>query len=158
MARALRIEADELFALAGRIPPEIENSLAASPLLVQIVRLAQRWPAEDLRAFLAAQGVPESRLQLVACSNPRIKTVERRPQRENISAELRRAVFSADGYECVYCSSRALLEVDHIYPFSLGGTNDFENLVTSCSACNSKKKNREVPFVMVFGRFKSEVG
>ena len=157
LARALCVDHDELFALAGKIPPEIENVLRASPLLVQMVRLARQWPTADLRTFLASHDVPESRLQLAACANPLQKTMERRPQRENITAELRRAVFSADDYECVYCSSRALLEVDHIFPHSLGGTNDFENLITSCSVCNRKKKNREVPFVMVFGRFRLEV-
>ena len=67
------------------------------------------------------------------------------------------ATFRRDNFECVYCSAPAVLELDHIYPISAGGTNEPENLVTSCNRCNNKKKDREVPPPMVFGRFREIV-
>src|SRR6202023_3317624 len=28
--------------------------------------------------------------------------------------------------------------IDHVKPFSMGGTNDFDNLATACNKCNTK--------------------
>lgn len=36
----------------------------------------------------------------------------------------------------------AILEVDHIHPFSMGGTDHIDNLVTSCFDCNRGKSDR----------------
>eukprot|EP00268_Persea_americana_P038384 TRINITY_DN3796_c0_g2_i4.p1 TRINITY_DN3796_c0_g2~~TRINITY_DN3796_c0_g2_i4.p1 ORF type:complete len:142 (+),score=28.15 TRINITY_DN3796_c0_g2_i4:251-676(+) len=38
-----------------------------------------------------------------------------------------------------YCSSRENLTVDHVLPISRGGDWKWENLVTACAKCNSKK-------------------
>jgi 5-methylcytosine-specific restriction endonuclease McrA len=34
-------------------------------------------------------------------------------------------------------------EIDHIIPLSKEGTNDADNLVIACKACNRKKSNNE---------------
>lgn len=65
-------------------------------------------------------------------------------KRETISKRVRFEVFKRDGFKCMYCGSHppdALLECDHIEPVSLGGTNDEDNLVTACQACNRGKSN-----------------
>ena len=56
-----------------------------------------------------------------------------------ISAQVRRAVFERDNSECQYvyedgtkCCSNWQLEVDHIQPFALGGTNEVYNLRVVC--------------------------
>ena len=41
----------------------------------------------------------------------------------------------------MYCGGDELLEVEHIYPKSLGGSSDLENLTTACSKCNQQKGN-----------------
>ena len=52
-------------------------------------------------------------------------------------------VMCRDNYKCVYCgSTKELLTIDHIIPISRGGETSFENCVTSCRVCNSKKKDR----------------
>jgi 5-methylcytosine-specific restriction endonuclease McrA len=63
-------------------------------------------------------------------------------------------VFERDGFRCVYCGHDgstfegwAFLQVDHWKPRSKGGTDDLENLVTSCSSCNFMKSDREWPTV-----------
>jgi hypothetical protein len=51
-------------------------------------------------------------------------------------------VFKRDGFKCVMCGYDEDLEVDHITPFSKGGTDDLENLQTLCKTCNIRKGNK----------------
>lgn len=157
LTRSLRCDADELFSLAEKIAPDLEHDLKTWPLLVQVLRLASTWSDAELRTLLRVHGVPEEKLQAASTCRRRDLEDERRCTREPITAELKRAIFKTDGFECVYCSAQAILEVDHIHPHSLGGTNEPENLVTCCHKCNKKKSNRTTPFPMVFGRFRSEI-
>lgn len=62
--------------------------------------------------------------------------------RKSISKRKRFSVFARDGFTCRYCGrqpSDVILHLDHIIPVSKGGTNDPENLVTSCADCNLGK-------------------
>jgi HNH endonuclease len=63
--------------------------------------------------------------------------------RTSISKKIRFEIFKRDGFRCVYCgavpSDTVLLECDHIQPVVEGGTNEVDNLVTACGACNSGK-------------------
>ena len=57
---------------------------------------------------------------------------------------MRFEVLKRDGFQCRYCGARApdvMLEVDHIDPVSLGGSDDFLNLTTACQDCNRGKSN-----------------
>lgn len=54
-------------------------------------------------------------------------------------------VFLRDRFECQYCSTRFHphdLTFDHVIPRSRGGRTNWENVVTSCSACNLAKGNK----------------
>ena len=58
-------------------------------------------------------------------------------------------LFARDRYTCMYCGrhrrelgGREFLTRDHVLPISRGGTNAWENVVTSCSRCNCRKGNR----------------
>ena len=58
-------------------------------------------------------------------------------------------LFARDGYKCMYCGRgqnefkfRECLTRDHLIPLSKGGTNDWSNVVTACSTCNTRKGNR----------------
>ena len=60
----------------------------------------------------------------------------------NISNSLRFDVFQRDNHTCQYCGRKAPyveLQVDHLIPVAKDGTDDFDNLVTSCRDCNSGK-------------------
>jgi 5-methylcytosine-specific restriction endonuclease McrA len=58
-------------------------------------------------------------------------------------------LFARDSYRCQFCG-RSMLELrpresltrDHLVPLSRGGTNDWTNVVTACSPCNTRKGNR----------------
>jgi 5-methylcytosine-specific restriction endonuclease McrA len=54
----------------------------------------------------------------------------------------RNLVYKRDAYTCAYCGAKEHLTIDHIYPTSRGGQNTWDNMVTCCSKCNSKKGNR----------------
>lgn len=44
-------------------------------------------------------------------------------------------------------------DIDHLYPFSRGGSNDISNLVPACTRCNQTKHNKTVDeFRVVFGQ------
>ena len=48
---------------------------------------------------------------------------------------------------CEYCQtmldySPETFQIEHIFPFSQGGTNELFNLALSCGGCNRRKRNR----------------
>ena len=54
----------------------------------------------------------------------------------------RREVLRRDNHTCQYCGSRKQLTLDHVLPKSKGGTHTWDNVVTACSPCNSRKGDR----------------
>lgn len=59
-----------------------------------------------------------------------------------ISNKQRFEVFKKYNFTCQYCGRRTpevILEVDHIIPKAKGGTDEIENLITSCFECNRGK-------------------
>lgn len=86
----------------------------------------------------------------------KLRRVSRR--RKNPSDAVRAEVYRRDGHSCVRCgitaeelaalkkattrkqgTHRHFLTLDHIVPYSGGGSNDPENLQTMCAACNELK-------------------
>ncbi len=68
--------------------------------------------------------------------------VVRRGPRQPISDAVRLAVKMRDGFACVWCSSPHELQLDHIVPWSAGGSDRSENLRTLCAFCNDTRSNR----------------
>jgi hypothetical protein len=59
--------------------------------------------------------------------------------------ENRVKVFERDSYQCRYCKkqlTRFSATLDHIKPVSKDGDNSFDNLITACLDCNSRKNKR----------------
>jgi 5-methylcytosine-specific restriction endonuclease McrA len=57
----------------------------------------------------------------------------------------RRNVFTRDGHTCQYCSKalpEKMLNLDHVIPRDKGGKTTWENIVTSCIRCNTRKANK----------------
>ncbi len=67
-----------------------------------------------------------------------------------IPLNIRIKVFSRDNFKCVFCGKSPAtdmgtkLHIDHIVPFSQGGTNALKNLQTLCEQCNLGKSNKQV--------------
>lgn len=51
----------------------------------------------------------------------------------------RQNVFRRDNHRCQYCLSARDLTLDHVRPRSRGGNTSWDNLVTACKKCNSRK-------------------
>lgn len=60
--------------------------------------------------------------------------------RIRLAPTLRKSILRRDGHTCRYCGDRAEY-VDHVVPWSFGGTDDPSNLVAACYVCNSKAYN-----------------
>ena len=81
-------------------------------------------------------------IKVAKTSEPKSRsTIKDKPSRY-IPLSIRVNVFNRDGYKCVFCgrnSKEATLEIDHIIPFSGGGSNKSDNLQTLCFDCNRGK-------------------
>lgn len=68
-------------------------------------------------------------------------------KRKTINKGLRFDIFKRDGFTCQYCGQKppdVVLQVDHVTPVALGGSNDEMNLVTCCELCNQGKKAKRL--------------
>lgn len=68
-------------------------------------------------------------------------------------AENRLKVFERDNYCCHYCQrqlTRFSATLDHLQPVSRGGDNSFDNLVTACLRCNSRRGNKPVMEAIIY--------
>ena len=57
--------------------------------------------------------------------------------RRNLPSSVRKEVLDAG--ECLFCGTTDNLTVDHIKPWSKGGTHDISNLQCLCAKCNKMK-------------------
>ena len=74
----------------------------------------------------------------------------------NILTHDRFKILQRDSFTCLYCGSRPgndNLEVDHLIPYSFGGSDNATNLVSSCVKCNRGKSNGiYMPDSMIVGK------
>lgn len=73
-----------------------------------------------------------------------INKTTRKSRKNTGPFRIRFVVLQRDNFTCQYCGRSApevILNVDHIYPSSLGGKTIIENLITSCRECNVGKSN-----------------
>ena len=66
----------------------------------------------------------------------------------------RHNMYLRDLYRCQYCADtfpNSELTIDHVIPRAMGGTTNWENCVTSCKDCNSRKGHKlQKPLRMPF--------
>lgn len=61
--------------------------------------------------------------------------------------DYRKAALKRDHHTCLWCG-RPATTVDHIIPSSKGGSDTPQNLLASCSECNTKRGNRSALFYL----------
>lgn len=110
----------------------------------------------------------EQRKRLIElCDNKTDEYVDKYPNREGVKSNrtpitggLRYDVIARAKGFCQACgihSSKRSLDVDHIIPASMGGTNNIENLQALCFKCNRDKRNRDkTDFVLWQKRIKNQ--
>ncbi len=121
------------------------------PLTMVPVRRALRLVIEGKAEIVEAEGVDVVRSERLVLPKPAIIRlvkfvhVPRRFRRQVTNTFL----FARDGYRCQYCHRsqielrpRECLTRDHLMPLSRGGSNEWTNVVTACSSCNTRKGNR----------------
>ncbi len=121
------------------------------PLTMVPVRRALRLVIEGKAEIVEAEGRDVVRSERLVLPKPAIIRlvkfvhVPRRFRRQVTNTFL----FARDGYRCQYCDrspldlrGRECLTRDHLVPLSRGGTNEWTNVVTACSTCNTRKGNR----------------
>ncbi|CAK9145902.1 unnamed protein product [Ilex paraguariensis] len=70
-----------------------------------------------------------------------LQVVRRRRIKSNLS---RKNILRRDSFMCQYCSSGENLTIDHVLPIARGGEWTWENLVTACAKCNSRKGQKTI--------------
>lgn len=91
----------------------------------------------------AADTVQTVRMKLRIPSVLLLKVFDRVPGKE--VKFNRQSIFERDGFVCQYCGKTHAeedLNLDHVIPRHQGGKTSWENIVTSCVRCNSRKANR----------------
>lgn len=103
-----------------RVGPSEFRSVVV-PILLEFFRHdGGRWRSPDLREW-----------------RDRYRRSQPRPA---IPTDVQQAVRERDGEACVYCGSASgPFHLDHVLPWSLGGSHTAENLVVACAACNWSK-------------------
>ncbi len=67
---------------------------------------------------------------------------------DRLDENIRKAVILRDGCKCVECSkTNTVLEVHHIKPRRLTGSNTLGNLITLCSRCHQKTEGNEEQYM-----------
>ncbi len=51
----------------------------------------------------------------------------------------RQNILKRDNFTCQYCGSKDFLTINHVIPKSRQGRTSWDNLITACKYCNSKK-------------------
>jgi len=70
------------------------------------------------------------------------KEFKQKEKRRYIPRKIRALIFELFNHKCKQCESTDNLEIDHVYPFSRGGSNNKENLQLLCKPCNRSKYNK----------------
>jgi 5-methylcytosine-specific restriction endonuclease McrA len=77
---------------------------------------------------------------------PSVVRVLKRFKRERIRIKFSRLnIYARDRFTCQLCGQKFMAEdltFDHVIPRSKGGRTTWENIVTACVGCNSKKADR----------------
>jgi len=121
------------------------------PLTMVPVRRALRLLLDGKAEIVEADGAQVMRSERLMLPRP---AVIRLMRFVHVPRKFRRQVtntflFARDRYTCQYCGrpqallrGRESLTRDHLIPMSRGGLNEWTNVVTACSACNTRKADR----------------
>lgn len=114
----------------GWLPPSLQHRVDTT--LTWVRRLARYAPVSEL-------ALERVKFDMQKMQNPEIAGVEYQ-QGELQGYQVREYLLEKFNRQCVYCEARDVpLEVEHVRPKALGGSNRVSNLTLACRPCNKKK-------------------
>jgi HNH endonuclease len=78
-------------------------------------------------------------LKVIISNIPLVKLSKSERRSRNIPSWVKEFVHLRDKGRCVHCNSNENIHFDHVIPFSMGGSNDKENIQILCSTHNLEK-------------------
>jgi hypothetical protein len=147
-------EAEKIFAVEAP-QPKFESKAIERKLIVSEELGAKLKRLEELKPNIEFHGLVELLADLglatwdplekakrrALCAETRVQPAPAQKQRvtiRHIPNEIKHALFLRDEGRCTNCGSKINIEIDHILPFALGGTNDLANLRLLCRSCNQR--------------------
>lgn len=119
----------------GWLPPSLQHRVETT--LTWVNRLRRLAPITGISQELAKFDT-----QLI--QNPEISGTQYQ-QGELAGYECREYILQKFNRTCIYCgATNVRLEIEHLTPKSLGGSNRISNLGIACHECNQKKGNQTV--------------
>jgi 5-methylcytosine-specific restriction endonuclease McrA len=120
---------------AGWLPPSLRHRIET--VINWVNRLRKRAPLTGI----TCERVRFDTQKLIL---PEIQSIEYQ-QGTLFGYEIREYLLEKWGRKCAYCEVQNVpLQIDHMIPKSLGGSNRIDNLTLACVLCNQKKSNRTV--------------
>lgn len=120
---------------SGWLPPSIKSRV--DNVLTWARRIVAYVPVSSIAVEIA-------RFDTQKLQNPEISGVEYQ-RGELFGYEVREYLLEKWGRKCAYCDRKGIpLEIDHIQPRRLGGSDRVSNLTLSCTACNQAKGVQDV--------------
>ncbi len=118
--------------LSGWVPPSLYHRVET---ITNFVKRIQKW------VLLTGLTCETVRFDTQKLLDPEIQGIEY--QRGTLlGCEIREYLLEKWGRKCIYCNAKDIpLQIDHIVPRSLGGSDRVDNLTLACSSCNQKKGN-----------------
>ncbi|EGV30874.1 HNH endonuclease [Thiorhodococcus drewsii AZ1] len=116
-----------------------------APSLRHRVETTVTW-VERLRRLAPITAISQERVRfdMQAMQNPEISGLEYQ-QGTLAGYEVREYLLEKWRRTCAYCGAKDIpLQIEHIQPKSMGGSNRISNLTLACAPCNQKKGNRPV--------------
>jgi 5-methylcytosine-specific restriction endonuclease McrA len=131
----------------GWLPPSVQHRVDSTVAIVN--RLRKFAPVNAISMELV-------RFDMQLMQNPEIKSVEYQ-QGELAGYEVREYLLQKWGRQCIYCDVRNVpLQIEHIVPKAMGGSNRVSNLGIACEQCNRKKGSSDIQqFVKDVNRLKT---
>src|SRR5574343_834697 len=120
---------------AGWLPPSIESRVVNTESVIN--RLVARCP-------ITSASVEIVKFDTQAMVNPEVSGKEYN-QGELCGYEVREYLLEKWNRTCAYCGKKDVpLQVEHIHPKALGGSNRVSNLAMACQPCNQDKGSKPV--------------
>lgn len=116
----------------GWLPPSLRHRIET--IVSWVNRLRKRVPLTGITC-------EQVRFDTQKLMRPEIQGIEYQ-QGTLFGYEIREYLLEKWGRQCAYCNIRNVpLQIDHMIPKSLGGSNRVGNLTLACVSCNQKKSN-----------------